>query len=509
MNKHPFLSRVLSVSVLIAMVGGAGISPGCKPSAPVETLAEEDSQNPTKNFQNGVALLTTPDRNGLIDYATAYTRFTTAANLAGGDASLEAKAHYNAAWVAEVLGKPTDAETHFRAAYEADAANEKAMFSLARVLTEQGKHAEAVALYRGYVTAHPDTLEVRNDLVTALSEAGMYEEAIAEAQQILMKDPKNATVYRNLSAMYYKQGNYGMSQLCSEKSLGLNEGDPGTYNNLGVTFLLQNDEQAAIEKFKTAVKLDGDNYESNMNLGFVALNSGDYALALNCFQQASTANPASVDARLGLAVALRGTMDYEKAGAVYDEIIRTDPQNEVAYFNAATLHEKYTKDYTRAQKILEAYIEAKSGTIGPTHEVFTRIEAVKASKAEEEAKEAERKRVEEEKRLREERALAVLKELEGTVSSMKAKISTNGACLDPTMVEEINMMIEQADLVIAEKDTGMATDVKTMLSDAYGPMLDQAILDSCGGAAPTPPAPEGTDTPAETPTEPVPVEGTP
>lgn len=436
------------------------------------------ASNPAANFQRGLSVLQSPDRKtGQVDYQTAYSFFNAAVNLGGGP-----KAAFNAGWTAEMLGRNDDAEKHYRTAYEADTSYERAMYSLARVLTEQGRAAEAVSLYAGHAEKHPDDLEVRNDYAAALIKAGQYDKAITESQDILRKDPKNATVYRNLSTLYYSQNNLSMSQLTAEKALQLNDGDPGVYNNMGVTYLLQGDEAAAIEKFKTAIQVDGSNFEANMNLGFVALNSGDYQLALACFQAANGTNPSSVDARLGLAVALRGTGDFKGAAALYDGIIASDPKNTAAYFNAATLHESYTKDFNKALKYLTAFKDAHAGQISPTHEVFAAMQRVEQARAAEEARkaqEAERKRLEEERRKRNEE---LLKNMATLITNTQAKLAKLTGCLDEGSVEEISMMLEQAQMVVDAKDTDMAADIQTLL-DGYVPLVDEAEA-ACAGAAP-------------------------
>ncbi len=475
-------------------VGIVTIEAGCPKGGP--TITEEDKVDPVKQYQFGVSLLSSPDKDGIIQYTQAYTAFTTAAELFDGKGKQGdgAKAHFNAAWTAEVMNNPADAEKHYRLAFDGDPAYDKAMFSLARVLTDNGKAPEAIALYRAFIAAHADRVDVRNDLIAALSSGKLYDEAFKEAQDVLLKDPKNAAVYRALSSMYYSQGNYSMSALCAEKSLALNEGDTGTYNNLGVTYLLQKKESEAIAEFKTALKLDPKNFEANMNLGFVALNSGDYALALACLQKAVDVNPQSLDAKLGLAVALRGNKDFTKSASMYDEIIKADPQNEVAYFNAATLHSKYTKDFTRAQAYLDDYIAMKAGSLSPSDEVFTFKEEITKEKTAQEARIAEQKRLEAEKKEREARAMAALTELQALVTEVSTKVK---AC-PPEVQEEVNLMIEQANQVITDKDTGMATDVKSMFTDYYGPMVNECAA----GAAPSETPVEGTPAPtppAETP----------
>mgnify|MGYP003884343961 CR=1 FL=1 len=495
-------TTLMAVTLAASLLAGCGGGKGGK----IQKFTDEDlATNPAANFQKGLQTLQNPDKKtGAVDYNEAFNRFNASANLGGG-----AKAHFNAGWVAEKMGDPTKAAEHYRLAYEADASYDAALFSLARVLNESGKAGEAVALYESVAQRDPKNYDARNDLIAAYIRAGSYDKAFTEAQEILRFDPQNSGVFRNLSAMYYAQGNYGMSQLMAEKSLELNDGDPGTYNNMGVTYLIQGDEPQAIEKFKTAVKLDSENYPANMNLGYVALNSGDYQLADTAFTGALATQPGSIDAKLGKAVALRGLEDHKGSGTLYDDIIEQDPQNEAAYFNAATLHERYTKDFGKALKYLQAFIDAKAGTISPTHDVFARMERVKQAKAEEDARiEAEKQRKREEAE-REKRNKELLANLASVITTYQGKMSSNASCIDPMLVEEVGMVLEQAQMVVDAEEVSMAADVQTLL-DGYTPLVDEAV-DNCaagGGAAPAEEAPaEGVDgTDGEPPTEEAPAE---
>ena len=280
--------------------------------------------------------------------------------------------------------------------------------------------------------------------------------AISESQAVLRKDPKNAEVYRNLSGLYYAQNNYSMSQLTAEKALALDDSDAGVYNNMGVTYLIQSNEAQAIEKFKTALKLNSGHFEANMNLGYTALNSGDYLLAMTCFTAATETNPGSNDAIMGLAVATRGTGDYKVAGQLYDQIIANDPDNVSAYFNAATLNEMYTKDFSKALKYLQAYVD--SHNVGPTDDVYALMQRVNDAKAAEDEKkriEAERKKAEEDRRKRNEE---VLKGITTKVASMQGILDVHGptGCIDPGSVEEVSMVLEQALMIVEIEEVDMA-----------------------------------------------------
>ncbi len=467
--------------VMLALTGGAITQVACGEKKPAEASGEPEKIDPKEQFEIGVELLSSPDKNGDIDYAAAYEAFELAITEEPG----LAKAQFNAGWVAERLGRTDRAEEHYRAALVADESYKNALYNLGNMLMANSLPGEAAALYESYVADNPTDLSVRNNLMEALNSAEMYDAAISQASQILLIEPDNVGTYRNLSRTYFAKGDYAMSQLCAEKAKTLNEGDPGLYNNMGVTDLLQGDEISAIENFQTAVKLDGDNLEANMNLGWVALRSGDYVLARTAFEAATSAAPGSVDAKLGMAIALRGAKEYDQAADLYEEVLSIDPKNEIAYFNAATLHKTYTKDYKKAQKYLDRYIEAMEGQIGPNHEVFAAKEAIQEAQNEEKRRQEEVAQKKKEEEDRQKRQMAQLDDLKNRNDSFKAKMS-KAMCPDAIElgVEELATVTDTADMVIMSEDFQMAGDVLTFF-DQYEPMLDQ-LVEICPeeGAAP-------------------------
>lgn len=458
----------------IGLLGLVTVTTGCPKKGPAF-----DPMDPRANFVQGVNVLEKPDRSGRIDYEAAYAFFRDSASLGGGP-----RADFNAGWVAEVLDRPADAERHYGKAYTADPSYPAAMHSYARLLTENGKPAEAAAVYRAHVEAHPDDVDARNDLVVALSNAGLYDEAVTQAREVLLKDPDNAGVYMALATMYQAQGNYPMSLLCSEKAKALDAADGGGFNNMAITYLALGEEELAIAELTKALEADPDHFEANLNLGYIALNSGDYPRALTTLEKAAAVKPGDELARKGLAIAYRGMKEYDKAEALYKEMTATSPGDATLFFNASTLHEFYTRDFDRAIAYLEAFV-AKNA-VGSDHEVYKRMERVRATKAEEErrlAEEAERKRAEEE---RERRNAELLSAMGAKVEVFKAKVDANRACLGP-IADEADMLIEQANAVIETQDTGMAPDIQQMMDEYYAPMVDEAIATQCGGApAPAP-----------------------
>jgi tetratricopeptide (TPR) repeat protein len=473
----------------LALVIALGLSSTVLTGCPKQTAPTEGVVDPTAAFMAGVKLLQEPGKDGTIDYGAAYTQFNTAATAKPDFA----KAQYNAGWTAEQLGKLADAEQHYRKALTADPNNGDTAFALADVLTRQKKAAEAVTLFKGRVDANADDLKSRNALMEALVASEQHDDAIEQAKQILLRDSKNVNAYRNLSRLYFAKGEYKLSQLCAEKAKELAAGDSGIYNNIGVTFLVMGEEASAIEEFKTAIKLDPDNVEANLNLGYVALNSGDFMLARTAFEAALQGEPGNIDGKLGMAVALRGLKEYDQSGKLYDEVIKADPRNQKAYFNAATLYEKYVKDYKRAEKVLQEFINAnnKDGSIGPAHEVFQRIDRIKESQQIEEARLREEERKKKEAEERKKRQEAELDKLKTKLAELKAIAEKYQACEAFAMGvgEEAKMVIENAQMVVEANDAEMAGDVSTFV-DQILPMATEAAA-ACGGGAPAPAPAEG------------------
>jgi Tfp pilus assembly protein PilF len=266
----------------------------------------------------------------------------------------------------------------------------------------------------------------------------------------------------------FKMGKLEMSQLCAEKAKTLAKGDSGIYNNIGVTFLVMGDKQAAISEFKTATKLDPANVPANLNLGYLAIDSGDYELGFKSFSAVASSEPGNIAGKLGLAVSLRGKKDFEAAGKLYDEVIAADPKNEAAYFNAATLHRKYTKNFKKASKYLDAYVAAFQGQIDPGHPVFERKALVQKAIDAETAKKAEANRRKQEAEERKKRQRKVFEDLKVKVASLDALLTKYGSCelmIEMGGIDMGQMVLEQAQMVVEAEEIDMAADVMTFMDD--------------------------------------------
>ena len=294
----------------------------------------------------------------------------------------------------------------------------------------------------------------------------------------------------------------------------LNDSDPGIYNNLGIIYLKQGDEPSAIEAFKNALKLDPNSVEANLNLGWVALASGDYALGQERFELVQQSAPENVDGLLGLAIALRGAKEYDKAAELYETVIRIDPKNDLAYQNAAALHQKYTNNFAKARKFLEDWKTALVGNPSygldhPVHGLIQEVDAARQVYEDEQAEIARQKKEAEEFRKAQ---IAQLKELEKTVEAYEAKIG--GLCdmiAEMGMLEDFVMVADTAKEAIAAEDFAMAQQLFPMIAEMEE-TIDSDLAPLCasgGGAAPAEEAPAEEAPAEEAPAEEAPAEEAP
>ena len=476
--------------VMSLCIAALSLQIGCGPRSP-SLPVDGEVINPRVAFNEGVRILGSPDRQGNVDYESAYAFFSAAVQVQPDMAT----GQFNAGWTAERLGRIAQAEQHYQQALAADTSYRAALFSLVSVLTRLDRGAEAVEIFSTYVENNPDDQEARASYTDALIAAEMYDDALGEIRTTLSVDAENLQAYQSLSQLYFDQGRYAMSQLCADKALSLAEdsASAGMHNNQGVTHLVLGKETAAIRAFQQTLELDPSHLEANRNLGWIALRSGDYTLAHTCFERALQSDPGNTDSRLCIAITLRQRGEFDEAERIYDQVIVAEPENRIAYFNAAILQERYIRDFSRASRYLQTYVDSVLNGVADD-DTLDLMAQVEQSRQLEEERQAEEEAARVAAQERAERQQQMLVDLTTRISELEGLISQYGTCatvIEAGHAEMGTMLVQQANDVAAMENADMAAQVLPFLTQTITAITDLGPECPDPSAAP-PPAPEGT-----------------
>jgi|GEM_PF-2243625 len=472
---------------------------GCGKKPP---KVDPDKPNPRTSFLVGVDTLKSPDKKtGKYDYDTALKHFKRATTL---DPNY-VEAYQNAGWVAEQVGDLEEAAQQYQSAFKVSS-NKEDLLAFTDVLRSNGNSAEAIEHLRVFTEKDPVAFYSKESqdkdiiyaLIAASTEAEQYEEAKKHIEQILLYNFEDRQAYQLLSRNYHAQKDFNMSLLCAEKANEIvknaqledikkagkeNEeqpkGDAGILNNMGVTYLEIENEPAAIDAFLSALDADPAHLEANLNLGFVSLASGNYTLAKEKFESALKKHPQNVELKVGLAVALRGLGREGEAEKIYKKLLKEKPSEQIVYFNAATLYEKYFKKYKEAQRILQDYRTQNPDDLA----VEERIARVEESEriAIERKKEEERKRKEEaERKKRQKEEFNKLKK-EYDAAMKDYNLLKECADVAAQLEEEVLFSLEQVKELIDAKDYETAADAMPFVQDAQATMNEFKAVCGIGG----------------------------
>jgi tetratricopeptide (TPR) repeat protein len=109
----------------------------------------------------------------------------------------------------------------------------------------------------------------------------------------------------------------------------------------------------AIEKMLNIY--DATSYDINIRLGWLYYNLGNYAESKKYYKIATGVLPYSLEAKLGYVMPLAGMGLWNEVIAVYEEILKIDPQNTLANYRMGAIYYE-RKQYERAYDYIENVI---------------------------------------------------------------------------------------------------------------------------------------------------------
>jgi tetratricopeptide (TPR) repeat protein len=225
---------------------------------------------------------------------------------------------------------------------------------LAEVYVASEKHEKAIISFREIVEKEPLNVKARTQLAALLSWAGRYDESIAQYKYALKSSPKDLKIMQGLAQVYAWQGKFKEAELAYKDMLNIYPDYPEVYTSLGEVLAWQNKYDEAIYYFEKAID---DTKKASMLYGKTFLYSGRYDKAKNIFMLILSKDPEDVQAKHLLADCYAYTKDYEKAIALYRQVLIQKDTPDVKESLADTL--SWDKQYDLSIAVYDEILDEK------------------------------------------------------------------------------------------------------------------------------------------------------
>ncbi|HXA64887.1 MAG TPA: tetratricopeptide repeat protein [Bryobacteraceae bacterium] len=281
--------------------------------------------------------------------------------------------HFHLARAYWMQGDPLSldkAAQHFETSLKLNPDSLLAKQGLARIRLEQGQNGVAVQIADEILETNPSNLQAKLIRGTGLANLGEGDKAREELRSILNTHQESNDARYQLAALDLREKRY------SEAEAGFRAltqaGDPRGATGLADSKMAQGQTSAALKileqelakhperdgyrlalsevqlrmgklqearaQLEQVVRRKPDWAEALTRLGTVERQLGDKAGALQNFQKAHERQPANPSTTLGYAMLLEAVGKAEQARGMYEEVLKTDPENPTALNNLAYLN---------------------------------------------------------------------------------------------------------------------------------------------------------------------------
>ena len=152
----------------------------------------------------------------------------------------------------EALGRLSQAEARYRAAFRRDSTDRAVAASLARLLADRGRYEEVARIYDGLVALDPDNSYLRARLGSAYARLLMPDSAIVHYEIAHALDPENVQVVLALTKVYYDQEFYLSARRVVDRALDHQPRAPELWRRSGEIALREENYERAEDGFRQA-----------------------------------------------------------------------------------------------------------------------------------------------------------------------------------------------------------------------------------------------------------------
>ncbi len=172
-------------------------------------------------------------------------------------------------------------------------------------------------------------------------------EAKNALEKCVKKDPSNLDALLKLAELYCYVDKNEESMNYLDKVLKLDVNNAKAYFIKGINFKRMGDTAKAISSLQTAVEQDQQYYSAYIQLGVLCAAQKN-RLAVDYYDNALRISPKSTEAMYNKAKFFQDASDYKTAVAMYNELLKIDPQYKFAWYNLGAISLVEKKDYKAA-----------------------------------------------------------------------------------------------------------------------------------------------------------------
>jgi len=315
-----------------------------------------DSNNPTLQYQLGVALLVeNKPYEAIKKFRLAYPAYIDSVEM-----------NYNLGLAYFKIDDPDSAVLYFEQSEELGALDqperyplEDAYFNLGLTYLNNNLHVEAEQIFLKVLSLNPDLIKVHHALGKLYTLSGQTKDAVREYEVYLTAQPNDQPVRDFLFATYYNNGlkklslnDHGEAREYFTKALTLSPNNPHVRSTLAHTDLLQGNPEAAIDKLSI---LDPQaDAELQQNIRVVIFNSAlallqrkedsDLARAEQAVRTLLKAAPKDIKTLFLAGNIALNQKHYDQARKNYETLLDIDPGHEGALLNLSIARKGAVKE---------------------------------------------------------------------------------------------------------------------------------------------------------------------
>jgi len=281
------------------------------------------------------------------------------------------EAHYNLGITYERQGKTDKALEIYEAVSKDDPENLDAKGYIAKVYMAKAKKAFELGRDRAWRQDAEKAKKISTEILAKNAEhatannamalyyilQGKLETAEEYVTKVLTVEPANVTALTTRGLIFLSKGDLRLARWTFEQKV-LTEDPNATeaLNNLGIVYMRLDNVPGAVRSFKKAIEVDGDNLEARLNYAAIMLNYLNYDKAQAEYEYVLKAQPDNVGAVVGLGSCRYGKREFDEAIKLYEQAFKLDGRKIELLERVGFLHEAYLNQIPTALDYYRRYI---------------------------------------------------------------------------------------------------------------------------------------------------------